>query len=163
MTVRRVAASVVHPVRTEVLRPGWAPASAVYADVDERPGTVHVAAFDGEAPGSGPGHAVAAVGTAFAEAPPSGLRGEIPAPAYAPGAAWRLRGMASTGAARGRGFGRAVLDEVFAAAREAGATVLWCNARLGAVAFYHRQGLVTAGERFEIPEIGPHYVMWRAL
>ena len=155
MTVRRVAASVVHPVRTEVLRPGWAPASAVYADVDERPGTVHVAAFDGAA--------VAAVGTAFAEAPPEALRGELPASAYAPGAAWRLRGMASTGAARGRGFGRAVLDGVFAAAREAGASVLWCNARLGAVAFYERQGLRTAGERFDLPEIGPHYVMWREL
>lgn len=155
MTVRRVPASVVHPVRTKVLRPGWPPASAVYADVDDRPGTVHVAAFDGDA--------VAAVGTAFAEAPPSAVRAELPAAAYAPGAAWRLRGMASTGAARGRGFGRAVLDEVVAAAREAGATVLWCNARLGAVPFYERQGLATAGAEFDIPEIGPHYVMWRAL
>lgn len=155
MQVRRVPASVVHPVRTEILRPGWAPASAVYADVDERPGVVHVAAFDGDA--------VAAVGTAFAEAPPPAVRAELPARAYEPGAAWRLRGMASTEAGRGRGFGKAVLDEVVAAAREAGARVLWCNARLGAVAFYQRQGLVTAGERFEMPEIGPHYVMWRAL
>ena len=155
MRVARVPASVVHPVRTEILRPGWPPASAVYADVDERPDVVHVAAFDGEV--------VAAVATAFPEAPPDAARAELPESAWVPGAAWRLRGMASTEAARGRGFGRAVLGEVFDAAREAGASVLWCNARLGAVAFYERQGLATAGERFEMPEIGPHYVMWRKL
>ena len=154
MQVRRVPAAVVHPLRTDVLRPNWAHASAVY-EIDALPGTVHVAAFDAA-------H-VAAVGTAFAEAPPDAVRAELPASAYAPGAAWRLRGMASSGEARGRGFGKAVLDEVLAAAREAGASVLWCNARLGAVPFYERQGLATAGERFEMPEIGPHYVMWRPL
>ena len=124
-------------------------------DEDDAAGTVHVAAFDGDA--------VAAVGTAYAEAPPAEHRGEIPPAAFADGAAWRLRGMASSEVARGRGFGHAVLDEVFAAAREAGASFLWCNARLGAVAFYERHAMQTVGPEFDMPAIGPHYVMWRAL
>lgn len=152
--VSRVPADTVRPLRTRVLRPGWAPSSAAM-DEDERPGTVHVAATDGDA--------VAAVGTAYAEAPPAEHRGAVPAPAYAEGAAWRLRGMASAPEARGRGFGHAVLEEVFAAAREAGAGYLWCNARLGAIGFYRAHGLRTVGPEFDMPGIGPHYVMWRAL
>ena len=128
-------------------------------DEDDDAGTVHVAAFDGP----GVADPVAAVGTAYAEAPPAAHRGEIPEAAYADGAAWRLRGMASSEAARGRGFGSAVLRDVFAAAAEAGAAYLWCNARIGAVAFYERHGMQTVGPEFDMPAIGPHYVMWRAL
>lgn len=45
----------------------------------------------------------------------------------------------------------------------AGAEVLWCNARVGALGFYLRLGFATIGEEFEIAGIGPHFVMWRDL
>ena len=152
-TVRRVPAAAVRPLRTRVLRPGWTDRVATY-DQDETV-AVHVAAFvDGAAAPDG-------VGTVYAEPPPDANRDEIPALAYAPGAAWRLRGMATSEAARGTGLGRLVLEDCFEVVREADGRVLWCNARLAAVPFYRRLGMGTVGPVFDIPAIGPHYVMWR--
>jgi predicted GNAT family N-acyltransferase len=36
---------------------------------------------------------------------------------------------------------------------------VWCNARTPARAFYERAGFRTVSDEFELPEIGPHYVM----
>ncbi len=151
--VERVSAATVRPLRTAVLRPGWTDRVATYPEDDTV--AVHLAAFlDGDdAP-----HGVA---TVYAEPPPRSVSGEIPRWAYPPGASWRLRGMATSDGARGTGLGRAVLDGCFDVVRDAGGRALWCNARVGALAFYQRLGLVTAGPEFDIPEIGPHYVMWR--
>jgi GNAT superfamily N-acetyltransferase len=116
--------------------------------------TVHVAAYrDGHDAPDG-------VGTVYPEAPPAAHRGAIPEAAYAPGAAWRLRGMATSDAARGTGLGRLVLEGCFAAVRDGSGRFLWCNARLVAVPFYRRLGLAAVGPEFDIPGIGPHYVMW---
>ena len=152
-TVRRVSAATVRPLRTAVLRPSWEPGRLATYPEDESV-AVHVAAYaeGADAPGG--------VGTVYAEAPPDANRDEIPAAAYAPGAAWRLRGMATSEAARGTGLGRLVLGECFAAVRDGGGEVLWCNARVGALPFYERLGLRSVGPEFDIPGIGPHYVMW---
>ena len=77
--------------------------------------------------------------------------------------AWRLRGMATDPAHRGAGVGTAVLEALVGHARDHGGGVLWCNARTPAQRFYERAGLVTRGEPWEDPEIGPHVVMWREL
>ncbi|MEM1115835.1 MAG: GNAT family N-acetyltransferase [Bacteroidota bacterium] len=150
--VRRVPAAVVRPLRTAILRPHWTDRLATY-DQDETV-AVHVGAFlEGRDAPDG-------VGTVYAEAPPDAHRDAIPEAAYAAGAAWRLRGMATSEAARGTGLGRVVLEGCFDAVRDGGGRVLWCNARLGAVSFYERLGLRAVGAEFDIPEIGPHYVMW---
>jgi GNAT superfamily N-acetyltransferase len=73
---------------------------------------------------------------------------------------WRLRGMATAPEWRGKGAGTAVLAAVIAHVAAAGGGLLWCNARLGAVAFYERAGLVTRGEQWEEPVIGPHIAMF---
>ena len=152
-TVRRVPAAIVRPLRTAILRPTWADRLATY-DQDETV-AVHVASYlDGD-------DAVHGVGTIYAEAPPDDNRDAIPETAYADGASWRLRGMATSEAARGAGLGRLVLEECFAVVRERGGSVLWCNARLVAVPFYARLGMGAVGPEFDIPGIGPHYVMWR--
>ena len=75
--------------------------------------------------------------------------------------AWRVRGMATAPAARGRGAGAAVLDALVSHAREQGATRIWCNARTPARSLYERAGFVVASDEFELPQIGPHYVMER--
>ena len=77
--------------------------------------------------------------------------------------AWRLRGMATAPEARGRGVGTLVLGALMAHARERGGGVLWCHARTPAQRFYERAGLVTRGEPWEDPEIGPHVLMWTTL
>jgi GNAT superfamily N-acetyltransferase len=73
--------------------------------------------------------------------------------------AWRLRGMASDPARRGDGFGRAALDAAVEHCRAAGAVLLWCNARIGAVGFYERAGWMVEGDEFDIADIGPHRPM----
>lgn len=73
--------------------------------------------------------------------------------------AWRIRGMATAPEARGRGAGTAVLGALIEHARAQGATRVWCNARIGARSLYERAGLRVASEEFEVPKIGPHYMM----
>jgi ribosomal protein S18 acetylase RimI-like enzyme len=73
--------------------------------------------------------------------------------------AWRIRGMATAPEARGRGAGTAVLRALIEHARTQGATRVWCNARIGARSLYERAGLEVVSEEFEVPKIGPHYVM----
>lgn len=73
--------------------------------------------------------------------------------------AWRVRGMATREEARGRGAGSAILAALVQHAVDRGATRVWCNARIRARSLYERAGFRIVSEQFEIPEIGPHYVM----
>jgi GNAT superfamily N-acetyltransferase len=77
--------------------------------------------------------------------------------------AWRVRGMATDERFRGRGAGAQILDALVEHARGCGATRVWCNARTPAVSLYARAGFEVESEEFEIPEIGPHFVMARRL
>lgn len=67
----------------------------------------------------------------------------------------QLRGMATAPDVAGTGIGSAFLQALH---RELDAS-WWCNARAVAVRFYERNGLVTVGDPFDLPGIGPHYVM----
>ena len=142
----RSPANAVRPLRTRILRPEW-PAERLL-EFEQDDAALHLAArLDG---------AVVAVATVYPEPPPEALG--IPVEA-----AWQLRGMASEARVRGLGFGAAVLEGCVRAAREAGAGALWCNARRGAVGFYAAHGWAVVGPEFEVPNVGPHVVMWRAL
>ena len=77
--------------------------------------------------------------------------------------AWRLRGMATSEEVRRQGCGAALLRACLAYAEERGGTSMWCNARVSASAFYAAQGFEREGEAFDLPDIGPHYVMSRAI
>jgi GNAT superfamily N-acetyltransferase len=73
--------------------------------------------------------------------------------------AWRVRGMATQPRARGQGAGTAVLAGLIDHAAAHGATRIWCNARTPARSLYERAGLRVASAEFELPGIGPHFVM----
>jgi ribosomal protein S18 acetylase RimI-like enzyme len=73
--------------------------------------------------------------------------------------AWRVRGMATAPAARGRGAGTAVLDALVAYAREQGASSVWASVRTPARTLYERAGFRQTSEVFEPPKIGPHVIM----
>jgi ribosomal protein S18 acetylase RimI-like enzyme len=127
-------ARVVRPLRAAVLRPGQPPEAAVFPG-DDDPRAGHVALRDG-------GGRVVAVGSVFPE-----------------GEGFRVRGMATDPAARGRGLGSEVLAALIAHAREQGAEVIWCHARIPALALYERAGFVREGEVFDVEGIGPHQRM----
>jgi GNAT superfamily N-acetyltransferase len=76
-----------------------------------------------------------------------------------PAEGWRVRGMATAPEFRGRGAGGAVLAALVSEAARAGATRVWCNARTPAVSLYERAGFRAVSDEFELPSIGPHYVM----
>jgi GNAT superfamily N-acetyltransferase len=72
---------------------------------------------------------------------------------------WRIRGMATAPPARGQGAGGAILSELVGHALARGATLIWCNARTPARTLYERAGMRAVSDEFELPVIGPHFVM----
>lgn len=75
----------------------------------------------------------------------------------------RLRAMATHPDVRGKGFGKRLLEFAINTAREVGYEVIWCDARLNAVGFYTGLGFELLDEIYEVPKIGPHKFMWKAL
>lgn len=74
--------------------------------------------------------------------------------------AWQLRGMATHPDFRGTGVGRELLDYSESdISSESGIMQFWCNARIGAVGFYQKQGWQICSDEFLIPGVGPHFKM----
>ncbi|HET7310048.1 MAG TPA: GNAT family N-acetyltransferase [Mycobacteriales bacterium] len=141
--IRRANVHEIFPLRHAVLRPGRPVTYSVYSEDD---GAVHVGAWDDDM--------LVGCATVFPQPWPGN-----DALAATPDA-WRLRGMAVDPSMQGTGVGRLVLAEGVAAAREAGASVLWANARTAALGFYQRLGWRIIGEEFIATDSGlPHFPM----
>ncbi|HUC36054.1 MAG TPA: GNAT family N-acetyltransferase [Acidimicrobiales bacterium] len=149
LEVRRVAAEEVRPLRHEVLRRGLPLASATLPG-DDHPLAAHVAVL---AIGAQSTAEIVSVGSVFPDPPP-----------WAPDTsdAWRIRGMATTQAMRGRGFGSRVLEALCDHARSHGGGLIWCHARVGALGFYRRARFEVTADTFD-DGIALHQSMWRAL
>ena len=127
--------AALYDLRGRVLRPGRPPEDSRFPG-DDAPTTVHWGAFVG-------GKCVG-VASLFAE------RGV------------RLRGMAVEPDLCGQGIGTALIRHIQRTAAEKGQS-LWCSARVSAVGFYEKLGWETEGDVFNVPLIGPHYIMrWNA-
>lgn len=140
--VRVITAAETRPLRAAILRPGQPPETLRYPgdDADE---TTHFGAYSG-------GELIG-IASIYRE----------PSPHEDDPNAWRLRGMATTTAMQGRGYGRKILVAcVEHVARQRG-SVLWCNARTSAAGFYQASGFDIVGDEFDIPGIGAHFVMLR--
>ena len=131
--IREVDPAETRPLRQRVLRPHE---SLEELASHEPPGVHAVAAFDGRA--------MVACGFVCPDGGPG---------------AWRVRGMATAPEHRGHGIGAAILAQLVDHARAHGATRIWCNARTPALSLYARAGFERESEEFDIPGIGPHYVM----
>lgn len=77
-----------------------------------------------------------------------------------PGKAYQLRGMATTEKYRGTGLGNQLVNFAIVYLRGQKANYVWCNARKAAVRFYKNLGFEIISAEFEVPKIGPHYVMY---
>lgn len=142
VAVRPITAAATWPLRLSVLRPGR-PAAAAQFPGDDLSSTKHFGAFQGDE----------LVGIA------SLFPAEMP---EHPGvSAWQLRGMATAPSVRGAGFGRALLAACVAFASASGKQLIWCNARTSAIKFYRKLGWEILGEEFDVPDVGPHFHMWR--
>lgn len=144
-TISPVDAGTVRPLRRELLRPGASDAELVYPH-DDDDDTVHLGTYTFDV--------LCGIATAHRQAPP--WQDDHPA-------AWRLRGMATSAGVRRRGVGRWMLAGCMQHAWEHGGTLMWCNARAGAIDFYRVLGFEPFGERFVIDGIGEHVQMYREL
>lgn len=145
MIVLRVSPDVVRPLRQRVLRPHQTIADQVY-EGDGAPGAAHFAVFAEDVAGGQP------IGIASITPEPHPVS---PAPGD-----WRIRGMATDpDAGRGVGAGARLLQACLDHARAEGGARVWCNARSPAVGFYARAGFTIEGDEFELPAIGPHFLM----
>lgn len=147
LALRRARAEEIFPLRHAVLRPGRPVTASVYAADDS---AVHIGAWDR----SPDGDLLVGCATVFPDPWPGGDAPDAPRPEPR---AWRLRGMAVDPSRHRTGVGREVLAAAVAAAAEAGAPLLWANARTAALAFYESQGWVVAGAEFLTADTGlPH-------
>jgi ribosomal protein S18 acetylase RimI-like enzyme len=133
VVVREISLAETRPLRHAVLRPHETVASLTAHEPSD---AFAVGVFDGGA--------LVAVGFIGADGEPG---------------AWRVRGMATAPAARGKGAGSAVLDGLLGHAVAFGASRVWCNVRTPARSLYERAGFRAVSEEFELPGIGPHFVM----
>jgi GNAT superfamily N-acetyltransferase len=150
VSVELVPAWTTWPLRQEVLRPGRAVRDCIYPGEGD-PRAAHGAALRRSDP-PGADLVVLAVGVVMPEDP-----------SWAAGPGWRLRGMAARPDVRGQGLGRRVLDLLIGHVADQGGGLLWCNARTPALSLYERAGFLPRGDVFDLPEIGPHLVMWRTV
>ena len=76
------------------------------------------------------------------------------------GEGFQLRGMATLEEYQKRGFGNHLLNFAIIYLRGQKVNYLWCNARKAAVQFYLNMGFETISKEFDVPNIGPHYVLY---
>ena len=87
---------------------------------------------------------------------------------------WQIRAMATDESVRGKGYATALLKSVEAyissydykgnkKQAKGCSTLIWCNARSGAVGFYEKEDYKIAGKEFEIEGVGAHFRMRKKL
>lgn len=76
---------------------------------------------------------------------------------------YRLRGMATLEQHQRQGLSKALLKMAFPIIKQNQCTVLWCNARTSAKGFYETVGFESISDEFDIPGIGPHYLMRKSI
>lgn len=137
--VKEIQLDELLPLRAKVLRHGKKPEEVIFpGDKDET--TFHIGTFSDEK--------LITVGSFYKE----NFAGQS-------GEGYRLRSMASSPEMQSKGGGTALMQYAFSKLKNLGIDYLWCNARSGAVKFYKKLGMEIISDEFEIPEIGPHFVM----
>jgi predicted GNAT family N-acyltransferase len=68
--------------------------------------------------------------------------------------------MATTEKYRGKGLGNRLVNFAITYLRGQQVNYIWCNARKKALQFYMGVGFEVVSPEFDVPGIGPHYVMY---
>lgn len=138
--IKFIAVNDLLSIRSDVLRGGMPPEECIFP-TDSWPGALHLGYYVGDKLAS------------IASIHPQSY-GEFT------GTGYQLRGMATIEQYRGKGFGNQLLNFAIVYLRGQKANYLWCNARKSAVQFYLNMGFELISAEFEVPVIGPHYVMY---
>lgn len=129
------------PLRHAVLRQGL-PVETAHFEGDDHPETLHLKALD-------PQGEITGILTLVREAEVEfGLTG-----------GYRLRGMAVSPNAQGKGIGSLLLKRGLKEAWVRGFPHVWCHAREAAAPFYTKHGFTILKGPYDIPTAGPHFLL----
>ena len=76
---------------------------------------------------------------------------------------YQIRGMAVLSEFQKKGFGEQLLQYCENEIRLKSGNLIWFNARETALGFYEKSGYEILGDQFEIPNVGPHYILFKAI
>lgn len=138
--IKPVKASETHLLRQKILRPNQSINEMKYPG-DEDGSTIHYGLIIDKV--------ISGIASVYFEKMPGGSTDN----------SYRLRGMAVDEKIRGEGFGKIILEYLISDLKKKNAVILWCNARTTAAGFYKKSGFNIVGDEFELPGIGPHYLM----
>ena len=142
--IKPISSSQTLGVRHPVLRPNRILETAIF-EGDDDVDTIHLGAFDGPQLTG----VVSLMRKPMSEQP------------YSIG--YQLRGMAIIESFRSQGIGHQLMEGSIQAVKEVGADLIWCNAREHVIDFYKKNGFVSEGQLFDIPDVGPHQKMFLTL
>ncbi|MFM1931930.1 MAG: hypothetical protein RL226_1233 [Bacteroidota bacterium] len=142
MKIEQVPSLLTRPLRYKVLWPHKAGVDECFIDIDDREDAIHFAAYSGDV--------IVGVCSLF----------EMHTPKLTDIKQYRLRAMATDPDVRGTGAGRALVEAALERVQAMGYDVLWCDARKIALGFYERMGFDRIDEWYDIPQIGPHQLMY---
>ncbi|EDP95559.1 GNAT family N-acetyltransferase [Kordia algicida OT-1] len=143
-TVKEITAKTAYDVRHPVLREGK-PLDSCHFDGDDLPTTFHLGYYTKEQ--------LVGVVTLMVN-----NRDDITTEK-----AFQLRGMAVLTNFQKRGIGEVLVKKAEKMILARGGTFIWMNAREIAVRFYEKLGYQKHAKPFNIPKIGLHFVMIKAL
>ncbi len=144
LSLQRVPASTVRPLRAAILRPDRPFAESVYPH-DDDPDTLHAALM----------REGAAVGSVTAM--------RQPIPDQDDPAQWRLRGVTLSPDLRGSGSGKMLIHAGIGYAARRGASLLWFFSSEYAVPIYLHLGFAIRSDLSFVDPNSPNPFMWRAL
>lgn len=143
MEIKIISTEETFPLRIEILRKGIARDFHFVGDDDK--GTFHIGAFsDNEC-----------VGIASCMLKSHTL--------FTSKKVYQLRGMAIKKDIQNSGVGKEIILKTVEILENKNCKTVWCNARESALGFYEKMGFRIIGERFQIPKVGPHFVMYKNL
>ena len=143
-TLKQITSQDTFIVRQPVLRPGRGIETCVF-DGDDLPTTIHFGIFDNDD--------LVGVISVFEAAHPN----------FAEGRQFQIRGMAVLENQQKKGLGDKLVQHAEDYINQMHGERIWFNAREVAVGFYQKMGYKVIGEAFNIPDVGPHYVMHKKL
>lgn len=142
--IRVITPSDTYELRRALLRPHQRLNEMAWP-ADELPDSLHVGGYRGDN--------LAGIGTIHRQ----------PMPGTAEPEAWRVRAIAIDFGHRGYGLGASILNHLIEHATVSGGRLVWANATAVSFGFFEHHGFKRRGEPFELPEIGPHYVVFAEL
>jgi len=144
LKVLRINAKDTHRIRSEMLRPGRPIDDCIFQGDDDDQ-TFHLGVFID--------NKLVSVASFYFDRHP-----EIDAPYQ-----YRLRGMATLPKYQRQGLSKSLLKMGFPIVKQNQCSVVWCNAREEALEFYQKVGFEKVGNKFEIPEVGTHFLMVKTI